>query len=856
MAEPFPSTDQLVRDLRWLQRLARSLVRDPHGADDAVQDAMVAALRRGPTAPRRPWLGAVLRNAVRQERRSARRRGEREARAPRRDAERSTLDAVAELSLQRRVVEAVRALDEPFREAIVLRFLHGLAPREVAARVGVPVKTVHSRVERGLARLRARLDREAGGREAWLALLAPLAGTPEVGATALVGAASVSAAAKVAAGAALLTVAATLWVGRPIERPAERSERAAPAIVAATLDARDGLGPAPPAPEEAEREPVELVAGRASPQRFRRGLDPSRVDGEVLDLEGRPVAGALVRLRPESGGEGPFEATTDAQGRFGFERRVAGRLEVEAPGLIAVHTSTVTARPRSSWPERILVAPRGAFAGVVVDPDGRPVPSAEIELTLADDALGVVDVGGRTLSVPLPLARMRTDELGAFAFEPAPFLVGAVLRARRAGLEPAVSELHQPVRLDLRLALGRLDPELRVLHGLVLDRDGGPVEGAFVSLGGVAAACSEADGRFVLAAEAWETRGVLRAAAPGRLPAVRDLAQEDELVGADASRPLELRLGGPALAIRGRVVDGDGRPVPDVDVWTVDVRHFGQVVVEAYGRRSSRVAAVEDVLGDGLDRLDRLVAAPTDSEGLFELSGLLDGEYALFAVSTRTLAGAGPIAARGGDADVVIEIDGQAPRRVAGRVVSSTGEPLEGVTVKVGRYFDVRTAPRPDEPWGTGPLQRGRPQWYPLFGQTDADGRFAFEDVRVDRPTVFLLGGALTLGEQHDYGPDDDLERLEIVVAATTCSFRVELVDPGEADQVGLLDADGRLRPIFVWADRTRFAVPLVRLVEGRSGSLEAPSGRYELLLYRGGSPVRRSPVTLAPAEEELVLRP
>ena len=56
-----------------------------------------------------------------------------------------------------------------------MRFLRGQTPRQIGRALDVPVKTMHTRIERGLAQLRGKLDREFGGdRGAWVVAFAPL----------------------------------------------------------------------------------------------------------------------------------------------------------------------------------------------------------------------------------------------------------------------------------------------------------------------------------------------------------------------------------------------------------------------------------------------------------------------------------------------------------------------------------------------------------------------------------------------------------------------------------------------------------------------------------------------------------
>jgi RNA polymerase sigma factor (sigma-70 family) len=167
--------EDLLRHSQWLRPLAFRLLRDGDEADDAVQETYLAALRR-PPAPSRDlasWLGGVLRNLCFQEVRRERRREARERRAARPEAAAATPDSLLERAeLFRQVVEAVLALDEPYRSSVLLRFFDELPPREISRRQGVPIDTVNSRLRRALDKLRLRLDGARGGRAVWSAALA------------------------------------------------------------------------------------------------------------------------------------------------------------------------------------------------------------------------------------------------------------------------------------------------------------------------------------------------------------------------------------------------------------------------------------------------------------------------------------------------------------------------------------------------------------------------------------------------------------------------------------------------------------------------------------------------------------
>lgn len=135
---------ELVENLQPLRALARRLTRDVESAEDAVQDTVVAALgAAGPTGSVRGWLRTILRNAIRAAARSARRREQRElAVRPGTESAHATPEVALELQAQRRLLQLVQELDDPLRQVLFLRFWRDLAPRVIAERLGVPVKSV------------------------------------------------------------------------------------------------------------------------------------------------------------------------------------------------------------------------------------------------------------------------------------------------------------------------------------------------------------------------------------------------------------------------------------------------------------------------------------------------------------------------------------------------------------------------------------------------------------------------------------------------------------------------------------------------------------------------------------------
>ncbi len=174
MTPPDPTIERLLVHGEFLRRLARRLLGDDALAEDVVQQTWLAALEKPPARPGswRAWLTGVTRNLARQARRGEHRRARREQIASRPEAEPSSEESSARLQLERQLVDAVAQLFEPYRTTVMLRYLDDLSIDEVAQRLDVPVETVRTRLRRGIALLRERLD---ASRHDWRRALIPLA---------------------------------------------------------------------------------------------------------------------------------------------------------------------------------------------------------------------------------------------------------------------------------------------------------------------------------------------------------------------------------------------------------------------------------------------------------------------------------------------------------------------------------------------------------------------------------------------------------------------------------------------------------------------------------------------------------
>ncbi|MDF1800745.1 MAG: sigma-70 family RNA polymerase sigma factor, partial [Planctomycetota bacterium] len=169
--------ERLARSDGWVRALAQRLVGDAALADDVVQEAYLVALSK-PARPRgslTAWLSGVVRNLASSRLRDEARRCHRERQAARPERVGATDDHVARLEQQDLLIRSLLSCVEPYREALILRHVEGLAPRHIAERLGLPIATVNSRLARGLEQLRERLDAAHGGdRDQWLAGFAPL----------------------------------------------------------------------------------------------------------------------------------------------------------------------------------------------------------------------------------------------------------------------------------------------------------------------------------------------------------------------------------------------------------------------------------------------------------------------------------------------------------------------------------------------------------------------------------------------------------------------------------------------------------------------------------------------------------
>jgi RNA polymerase sigma-70 factor (ECF subfamily) len=546
MTAAFPA-DELARQARSLRALAAAMVADTALADDAVQETCAIALQRPPRSPSAlpAWLRAVLRRCVFDLVRGERRRLRHERAAAKAEAV-DAVETAQRLELQQELLAAVRALDEPYRSCILQRYFDDRSPTAIARHLGVPVKTVKTRLSRALQQLRQRLAPRREDRGAWAAALAT---------GAIMHGKQVAA---LAAGLVLL-VGGGVWWSHAAASPAPHGEVAPGAAGAAAPVVADALVPA------AER---------------------ARVDGPAA-AAGEPYGGLTVRVVWADGDAAPGIAlAVTAEGEPRSDRNDQ-RLVSDANGIARaarVHAGTVRIVadrggalqvdvPAGAAREATFVLPAGVdVVGTVVDAQGLPVADARVcALSGRPGWLATVEV-----------ARSRGD--GAFAvraIDPQ-YALGALA----AGLAPSPPVAVASAAVD---AEGKRSLQLRCgaagarVEGRVVDADERPVAAAIVALGacggrslehglgqvgaGISHPCAwtadvvstDADGRFAFAS-----------VEPGQQP----LAVRAEVfaqwrgdvrcvAGTTASVGVRLQRG---VVVHGVVRDDRGRPVADARV--------------------------------------------------------------------------------------------------------------------------------------------------------------------------------------------------------------------------------------------------------------------------------------------------
>lgn len=181
---------------------------------------------------------------------------------------------------------------------------------------------------------------------------------------------------------------------------------------------------------------VEVVAGEIKVVEIYLDFKKTIVEGAVCDLNGKPIAGAL--LSGVLSGADTETAKTDEQGHFRFDRVSPGDrfIRVNAPGY-AGDTRDFTAKENEATKLEFRLTPASyKISGNITDEEGRPL---QVELILMKMGIAV----GKTTSDP---------KTGYYEF---PVLEGIHEVIAQAPMRIAKSwrgSVSSDIRADLRLA--------------------------------------------------------------------------------------------------------------------------------------------------------------------------------------------------------------------------------------------------------------------------------------------------------------------------------------------------------------------------------------------------------------------
>lgn len=545
--------EQILGELAWVRSLARQMLSDPSLADDVVQDVWLAAHQHGPAeagSGLRAWLHAVTRNRVRRLVRTDRRRTAREqaVAATTSTTAESPADVVERAALHRETMDAVMALDEPYRQALLLRYLDGLDATEVARRQGVSHAAARQRLSRGMQMLRERIERTHPGGFgafcfAWqrdFAFASTTAATTAAAAVPFLFLMKLPLLVGGLLAASLLTW--TLW-------PAPDATVAPPSV------ARGGA-------DETRAAVADTVGSQA--QRAAVAAD-AVLAFEVVDAQQRAVPDATVLVLHE--GELVATAVTDAAGRATFGDALRGtEVMLVANGMLPLRLPC-----RGAEVQRVVWRNDHGVSGEVRGA-GEALVSLELEHDAVDPcwtglgprataALAALGAEPRTITITVPssgtfgFGGLRADWSGALT-------AGAFAIAEPSGLGSVEQEhsllLREPVRglvLELRAPV--------LIRGRVV-ADGTPVAGLDVATsaytggayGPSIVAATGADGTFAVGLQRLGASGPLN----GTLTVGSSFAWQRVRVAADATvhDVGDVVVGAP---LHVRVVSEDGIPV-------------------------------------------------------------------------------------------------------------------------------------------------------------------------------------------------------------------------------------------------------------------------------------------------------
>ncbi len=281
--------------------------------------------------------------------------------------------------------------------------------------------------------------------------------------------------------------------------------------------------------------------------------EPAQVGGRVVDELARPLDGVLVQCEGAS-----KPVVTDAEGRFAFAVVMPGRRRLFLGSTASGATTRfLDLQPGQLVADLVLRLPGvefGVLEGVVQEGDGTPAYYTAVEVRSAAD--------------PQLSGRAFTDAKGHFRLErvpPGTYEVSSSSRPVTVTIGEDGSAPEAVVR--------RASPPTYIVRGVVVAPDGNRVDTADLRIS------HPEDGGHTVRAQTVVMGGRFRTRVRGtphklalRVENARDArgrrlnhAPTRTVVPNPADEPVLVALK-PALALRGRIIEDDGRPVPGLSV--------------------------------------------------------------------------------------------------------------------------------------------------------------------------------------------------------------------------------------------------------------------------------------------------
>jgi hypothetical protein len=562
-------------------------------------------------------------------------------------------------------------------------------------------------------------------------------------------------------------------------------------ILLVTRDGRQerSILPASPASEREDR----FVVG-----------DPRTVAGRVLDSStGKPLPGAFIGVEDDPG----RLVRSDSAGEYRLAAPGARRfsLTVNAQGFLSQRMWVTPAQIRKARVSTMTLDRASRLRGRILGPAGRPLPGVAVT-AIPESALSV-----RTFAAQDPVAdRTETDATGSFELRRLGSGVAYEIRAERPGSFPAAAmavaphleETGAPVQLQLLPA--------RALRGSVQDPSKRPLEGVAFRLRpsrrpGFAVPAAEEEaaprgtsdpkGSFLLA-DVPAAEIDLEAVKPGFAPALRRGIRLPP-----GSGPLDLGtiVLAPGASLAGKVVDSQGKPVPQAEVFIVES-------LPPVGSEEGRLR-------------QRKPQATTGPDGGFQLRDQPAGvplNLVVLAVDhlPGQVRGVRPPVSQSSQASQPITVRLDPAWSVNGQVVSEEGEPIAGARLDL-----TWQAILPDDP----EQRRIGPQIV-RTAVSDRQGRFVLRGMPKGKARVDVAAHGFVRTENLEISmPSPDPQGEWVIVlkrgsilegrVTTTAGAPVEGVRVGVAGTGGLSDGDGRyqVEGVPLGSQEVRIAHPSYR---------------------------------------------